>query len=61
MAVNRAHALTTTVGTFSGIQIDMGLLRALTIRPDGQSAWFQGGSYGGAGHRHPLGPRLRGE
>jgi hypothetical protein len=47
MAVNRAHALTTTVGRFKGVQIDMRLLTSLTIKPDNKSAWFQGGTYGG--------------
>ena len=45
MAVNRGHALTATVGNFAGIQIDMSVLTDMTIQPDGNTAWFQGGSY----------------
>ncbi|KAE8150125.1 FAD binding domain-containing protein [Aspergillus avenaceus] len=47
ITVNRGHALTTTVGNFKGIKIDMASLRDLTIQPDYKSAWLQGGSYGG--------------
>ncbi|PYH77480.1 FAD binding domain-containing protein [Aspergillus uvarum CBS 121591] len=48
MAVNRGHSLTITTGRFKGIEIDMASLRDYTIEPDFQSAWFQGGSYGGS-------------
>jgi hypothetical protein len=47
MAVNRGHALTKTVGTFKGIQIDLASLRGMTIQSDKKSAVFQGGAYGG--------------
>ncbi|OQE43750.1 hypothetical protein PENCOP_c003G01409 [Penicillium coprophilum] len=47
MVVNRGHALTKTVGTFKGVQIDMASLRGLTIQPNKKSALFQGGTYGG--------------
>ncbi|KAI0104017.1 hypothetical protein GGR51DRAFT_561393 [Nemania sp. FL0031] len=47
MAMNRRHALTSSVGTFSGIQIDMSLLRDIEIQPDKKTAWFQGGAYDG--------------
>ncbi|KAJ8133194.1 hypothetical protein O1611_g427 [Lasiodiplodia mahajangana] len=47
MAMNRRHALTTSVGKFSGIQIDMSLLRDIDIQPDKKTAWFQGGAYDG--------------
>ncbi|PGH14341.1 hypothetical protein AJ80_05931 [Polytolypa hystricis UAMH7299] len=47
MVVNRGHALTSTIGSFKGVQIDMGSLNGITIQPDGKSAWLQGGTYGG--------------
>ncbi|KAL4809572.1 hypothetical protein BDV18DRAFT_157323 [Aspergillus unguis] len=48
LAVNRGHAVTSDVGRFRGIQIDLAALREYTIQPDEKSAWFQGGSYGGS-------------
>ncbi|PYH87796.1 FAD-binding domain-containing protein [Aspergillus ellipticus CBS 707.79] len=46
-AVNRAHAITASVGKFQGLQIDMASLREITIQPGGETAWFQGGTYDG--------------
>jgi hypothetical protein len=45
--VNRAHGLTATLGKFSGMQIDMNLLRDITIQRGGKTAIFQGGTYDG--------------
>ncbi|ETS86666.1 hypothetical protein PFICI_00494 [Pestalotiopsis fici W106-1] len=45
MAKNRGHALTATVGAFSGIQIDMTSLNQINYQPDMKTAWFQGGTY----------------
>ncbi|KAI4864936.1 FAD-binding domain-containing protein [Hypoxylon rubiginosum] len=45
LAVNRGHGLTTSLGRFRGVQIDMKQLTAITIDPDGKSALFQGGAY----------------
>ncbi|KAI1393510.1 uncharacterized protein F4822DRAFT_423980 [Hypoxylon trugodes] len=46
-AINRAHARTYTVGSFTGLMIDMGGLLNIEIQPDNKSAWFQGGTYDG--------------
>ncbi|KAL4900887.1 hypothetical protein BDW74DRAFT_187971 [Aspergillus multicolor] len=48
MAVTRGHSFSTVVSRFRGIEIDMSSLQDYTIEPDGKSAWFQGGSYGGS-------------
>ncbi|KAI1209139.1 uncharacterized protein F4807DRAFT_467786 [Annulohypoxylon truncatum] len=45
-AVNRGHALTTSVGKFNGIEIDLRNLRDIHINSDTMSARFQGGVYG---------------
>ncbi|KAI1350304.1 Glucooligosaccharide oxidase [Xylaria sp. FL0043] len=45
MATNRRHALTLTVGRFSGIEIDLSLLRDVTINEAASSATLQGGAY----------------
>ena len=45
MAVNRGHALTSTVGGFTGLQIDMSVLTKIEYQPDMKTAWFQGGTY----------------
>ncbi|TVY17065.1 FAD-linked oxidoreductase azaG [Lachnellula arida] len=47
MAVNRGHAITSTISSFKGLQIDLGLLQAIDIQLDAKSAWLQGGTYGG--------------
>ncbi|TVY40369.1 FAD-linked oxidoreductase [Lachnellula occidentalis] len=47
LTVNRAHGLTATLGKFSGMQIDMGLLRDITIQKGGKTGIFQGGTYDG--------------
>ncbi|KAH8588215.1 FAD-binding domain-containing protein [Bisporella sp. PMI_857] len=47
LTVNRAHGLTATLGKFSGMQIDMNLLRDITIQRGGKTAIFQGGTYDG--------------
>jgi FAD/FMN-containing dehydrogenase len=48
MVVNRGHALTATVSSFRGIQIDMKALTGITVQEDGKTAWMQGGAYNGA-------------
>ncbi|KAH8653816.1 hypothetical protein BX600DRAFT_553459 [Xylariales sp. PMI_506] len=45
-AANRGHALTISVGEFSGIQIDLRSLANIYLHPDTQSAHFQAGVYG---------------
>ncbi|KAI1490987.1 hypothetical protein F5X96DRAFT_509465 [Biscogniauxia mediterranea] len=45
-AANRGHALTTSVGAFDGIQIDLRSLSSIQINPDTQTARFQAGVYG---------------
>ncbi|KAI0388497.1 FAD-binding domain-containing protein [Xylariaceae sp. FL0594] len=45
MAMNHRHAYTASVGTFSGIQIDMSVLTDITIKPNKKTALFQGGTY----------------
>ncbi|KAK1143241.1 hypothetical protein N8T08_006941 [Aspergillus melleus] len=47
MVVNRGHAITSSVGTFKGLQIDMASLTNIDIQPDMKTAWFQGGTYDG--------------
>lgn len=47
LAVNRAHGWTSSLAAFDGIQIDLKQLQDITIQPDGKSAWFGGGSWGG--------------
>ncbi|CAJ2508335.1 Uu.00g133610.m01.CDS01 [Anthostomella pinea] len=44
MATNRRHALTLSIGTFSGIEIDLSLLRNVTLNAE-SSATLQGGAY----------------
>lgn len=44
---NRGHSLTTSAGDFNGIQISMSGLQSIDIQPDGETAWFQGGTYDG--------------
>ncbi|RYP55563.1 hypothetical protein DL769_010120 [Monosporascus sp. CRB-8-3] len=46
LAVSRGHGSTSTLGRFKGLQIDMSTLTAITIQPNGKTAWFQGGVYG---------------
>ncbi|KAK7906563.1 hypothetical protein PG985_016300 [Apiospora marii] len=43
--VNRGHGLPVSQGTFNGIQIDVGLLRNITISEDGTYGLFQGGTF----------------
>ena len=45
-AVSRGHALTTSVGNFRGIEIDMRDLNDIHINSDNITAQFQGGVYG---------------
>ncbi|QSZ36214.1 hypothetical protein DSL72_007340 [Monilinia vaccinii-corymbosi] len=47
LTVNKAHGLTSTLGRFSGLQLDMGLLRKIDIQRGGKTAIFQGGTYDG--------------
>lgn len=44
---NRGHGMTHSPGGFNGIEINMSELRNIDIQPDGKTAWFQGGTYGG--------------
>lgn len=34
-----------TMNSFTGLQIDMASLRNISIKADGKTAWFQGGTY----------------
>ena len=43
--VSRGHALTSSVGEFSGIQIDVKNLRDVTIEPDKETVRLQAGAY----------------
>ena len=45
-AVNRGHALTASVETFNGIEINMRSLNRIHINSDNLTAQFQGGVYG---------------
>ncbi|XXG99621.1 hypothetical protein Hte_005962 [Hypoxylon texense] len=45
LTVNRGHGITTSLGRFKGVQINMKQLTAITIGSDGKSALFQGGAY----------------
>jgi hypothetical protein len=47
LTINRGHGNPQSLGTFNGVQINMMNLLEITIQPDGKSAWFQGGVYGG--------------
>ncbi|KAI1405306.1 hypothetical protein F4819DRAFT_501953 [Hypoxylon fuscum] len=44
-AVSRGHALTTSVGLFEGIEIDLKSLNTIHINPNNQTAQFGGGVY----------------
>ncbi|KAI1821333.1 hypothetical protein F4861DRAFT_533018 [Xylaria intraflava] len=44
-AVNRGHALTSTVGYFEGIEIDLRNLNSISISPNNETAVFGGGVY----------------
>ncbi|KAL8908672.1 MAG: hypothetical protein Q9171_005354 [Xanthocarpia ochracea] len=44
-AVSRGHALTTSVGRFTGIEIDMSNLKDIRINANNATAQFQGGVY----------------
>ncbi|PFH62259.1 hypothetical protein XA68_14390 [Ophiocordyceps unilateralis] len=46
LAYSRGHGFTSTLTKFRGIEINLSQLTAITIQPDGESAWFQGGTYG---------------
>lgn len=39
--------MTSTIGKFRGVQIDMSGLQEIHIQPEGQTAWFQGGTFDG--------------
>lgn len=45
-AVSRGHALTTSVGLFKGIEIDLSNLKSIHINSSNVTAHFQGGVYG---------------
>ncbi|TGJ78772.1 hypothetical protein E0Z10_g9992 [Xylaria hypoxylon] len=44
-AVSRGHALTTSVGKFNGIEIDLRSLNRVHVNSNKSTAWFQGGVY----------------
>lgn len=39
--------MTSTLGSFDGIEINLSSLGNIEIQPDGETAWFQGGTYDG--------------
>jgi FAD/FMN-containing dehydrogenase len=45
-AVNRGHALTTSVEKFNGIEINMRSLNSIHVNSNNKTALFQGGVYG---------------
>ncbi|KAI0879960.1 FAD-binding domain-containing protein [Annulohypoxylon maeteangense] len=45
LAVNRGHGFTTSLSKFKGVQIDLKLLKSMTIQSDKKSALFQAGSW----------------
>ncbi|KAI1734122.1 hypothetical protein F4680DRAFT_454307 [Xylaria scruposa] len=44
---NRGHGITTTLSTFSGVEIYVDRLESITIQSDDESAILQAGTYGG--------------
>ncbi|KAI2618206.1 hypothetical protein GGR54DRAFT_606504 [Hypoxylon sp. NC1633] len=46
LAVNRGHGLTTSLGAFKGLEIDLQSLTGITIQPGKKSAILQAGTYG---------------
>ena len=44
-AVSRGHALTTSVGRFDGLEIDLRNLNRIAVNSDNVTAHFQGGVY----------------
>ncbi|PHH90757.1 hypothetical protein CDD83_2753 [Cordyceps sp. RAO-2017] len=46
LAYSRGHGSTSTLAKMKGIEINLSKLNAITIRPGGKSALFQGGTYG---------------
>ncbi|CAN8106525.1 unnamed protein product [Discula destructiva] len=46
LVYNRGHGTTASLGTFSGIEINVDQLVGITIQPDGETAIFQAGTYG---------------
>ncbi|RWA04937.1 hypothetical protein EKO27_g10166 [Xylaria grammica] len=44
---NRGHGITSSLSTFSGIEIDVDRLIDITIQPDEETAVLQAGAYGG--------------
>ncbi|KAI1432414.1 FAD-binding domain-containing protein [Xylaria sp. CBS 124048] len=47
LARNRGHGLTTSLNAFSGMEIDLSLLRGATVNKEKQTALLLGGSYAG--------------
>lgn len=47
LAINHGHGNSVTLGSFNGVQINMANFNQIEIQPDGQSAWFGGGTYDG--------------
>ncbi|KAG6357668.1 hypothetical protein INS49_013547 [Diaporthe citri] len=47
LAINRGHGHSASLGTFNGIQINVGKLDNIDIQPGGNSVWFGGGVFGG--------------
>ncbi|KAL4928009.1 FAD-binding oxidoreductase [Aspergillus undulatus] len=52
LAYNRGHGNPTSLSSFNGIQISIGSLNKITVQPDGNSAWLQGGVYDGPVNRY---------
>ncbi|RYO84785.1 hypothetical protein DL766_006372 [Monosporascus sp. MC13-8B] len=47
LAYNRGHGITTSLGNFRGLEINLRQLDAITIAPDGKSVSVQSGTYNG--------------
>lgn len=52
LAINRGHGHSASLGTFNGIQINVGQLDSIDIQPSGDSVWFGGGVFGGPVSRY---------
>lgn len=51
LAYNTGHGSTVTLSRFDGVQISLSNLQQITIQPDGNSVWVQGGSRAGPVNR----------
>lgn len=52
LTYNRGHGYPKSLGSFNGIQINLANLKNITIQPNGESAWFEGGAYDGEVSRY---------